>query len=590
MQRLAAATIGAMATVVAGCSFDALELVGAVPSLANACRTDADCGADAQCGPGICVASRGDLASVVLEISPPASAFYGAGDSFIVPVDGVATADFSRALVLPEYVEVASRITADINDPGACPASYVEFDKSLAVHVELTRSDAVWGLPATTYAANATMTDGGWAFSLRVPSGTYDMYVASLAECAAEFPPVLIRRQALAAGNVPSAYNVGTPMLIEGTVKPPIDEATQKPSLDGWSVSLVEPRQGRAISTTHTWMSGDASSFSLRYRPIEAPESPLLVITPPKGLAAPSVVWDLSVVDLDGNGSVDLDMSSVGVQSKVTVRARLIDEAASQANVAGVAGATAKLRSTSLDNISDHGLSAVYETSANADDSGDVTLEVLPGRYRVVVVPPDQSSLAVAESEWVIAPSPLEQAGRTFAVPARTRLSGVIEGPRGGEPFGSISVAVAPSVFAPSSFLERTIAPDPVSPRVTSGFTGSDGRFDIPVDPGSLDFAAQPSADSHFPWLVRSRVKLPSDTLGRMTIGYPVPIRGTLHDPQGNAVQQALLRVYAPLDATGAADVTRPLNDPRIEGVLLVAEARTDELGRFQLLLPAAIH
>ncbi len=574
----------ALAAAAQGCSVQAFDEQAAASSVVNSCSTQAECGPDAQCRSGMCVAALGQLTDVIVEAVPPATAFYGAGDSFLVPVDGVQIADFARDLDLPQYANVQGRVSVDFGQSSTCVASYDAADKSLGVHVQITRSEAAWGLPSATYEANSQLAAGGWEFETRVPSGSYDVYVSPLSDCVSEFPPVLVRGLSFQGpGDVPYALNVAKPSELQGTVK--IDDPAL---LAGWSVSLLDPSQGQVISTVHTWAAGQATDFTLKYHRVDGGEAPLVRVEPPDGIVAPSILWDLSVLDLDGNGQIGLDLTSLRSLSPVRVKAQVVDGDASPGKIVGVKGASVRLRSLTLNYLS--GLSARFDTTVTADEQGQVKVDLLPGRYQVVVFPPDESNLAMTTDEWVVADEPAEQAGRTVEVTTKAVMDGTVLDPLSGNPLVNTSVTATPSAATRTSYLERSLTPPPATPRPGSGFTDGTGSFALTVDSGSFDLAVQPRADSALPWLVRSRLKIPNGGLGTMTVSFPVPVSGVLRDPKGNPVQQALLRVYAPLGPSGATVPAPSLDAPGVQGVLQVAEARTDENGQFRILLPATTH
>ncbi len=583
--------VALLVSLVQGCSVEAFESASAAPPVVNTCSTQAECGANGQCREGMCVAALGQLDDVIVEIVPTAGAHYGAGDSFFVHLGNTSTADFVRDLRLPDYAEIAGRVVPEIESIAGCTSSYDAANNSLAVHVELSRGEASWGLPAASYEATSQWVPGddihpvaGWEFSLNVPTGMYDLYVTALEDCAGVFPPVLVRRLSFRdGGRVPYSLNVASPVELHGTVKLPEAEPDL---LQGWTASILEPLQGRVVSTVHTWGDEGGSEFVLRYHPLEGGVAPLIRLAPPDGVAAPSFLWDLTALDLGGSGTVGLDLQALGGISPVRVHAQVLDAEAPTGKISAVAGASVRLRSLAIDGLP--GLIARYDTTTTTDDRGQVDVELLPGRYKVVVVPPDESNLALTTDEWVIASTPPEQAGRTVEVTRLVQLTGIVHAPLDGTPLQNTTIRLSPTIVASADFLDKTISPPDPAPRPGSGYTDDAGAFAITVDPGSFDMAVQPRTDRALPWLVRSRLKVPNDGLGVMAVSLPVPIAGVLRDPQDNVVQQALLRVYAPLDKTGAAVLAPTLNSPEVAGVLQVAETRTDESGRFLILLPSA--
>ncbi len=570
----------------ASCSVEELADSAPVPRVLNTCQVDADCGTGLQrgmCGSGMCVASSGQVDTAFLEIVPPASAYYGAGDSFLVALDGISRGSWTKDLSLARYANLEGMITTTVNVLGEPPSDSCEqaFDassQSMRVHVELSRSVASRGLPGLTVAANAERAAGStsWVFAASVPAGTYDVYATALAGCDADFPPLFATSQVLEPGDVKLELHVGALSTLSGIVSPPMKTTDEHVSLAGWTVSLVEPEQGKVISTTRKLNDSNPTNFELRYQPL-ADTVPLLQVVPPKDLVAPIVTWDLSVLDLDGDGQVQPSLSTLDLAT-VQVSASVVGD-----DLEPVAGAAVRLRSTGLLGAA-QGLNARYEASATADADGLVTVSLLPGTYQVVVTPPDRMGLSITQAAWTIGRSPPVQAGRTVEVSPMPSVEGAVLDPIASRPIEGIAVSALPSALNTAPYYERILDPAPLVPRVASTITGQDGGFVLGVDPGTVDIAAQPSELSKFPWLVRARVVVPGEPLGPMRISFPVPLAGTLRDPSGNPVQQARLRVFAVLDAK-ADNPSR--GDPGLAGVLQVAEGRTDKYGAFTLLLPS---
>lgn len=568
------------------CSVSELESASAAPSVVNSCEEDADCKTTnthrGTCGSGMCIASSGEISTAFMEVVPPASAYWGAGDSFLVELDNLSHGDWARDIALPKRANIITgRITANaglLGEPPSesCAQVFDPSTQSLRMHLELSRSDASLGLPGWSVTANAEKAkNGGWEFKASVPAGSYDVYATALSGCDADFPPLFAPGQSLESGDVTFELHVGALSTLTGLVTPPTNTTEGHVSLAGWQVSLVEPERGRVISTTRNLNDSNPTNFGIRYQPLTN-AAPLLQLTPPKDTVAPVVFWDLSVLDLDGDGQVEPNLVTLDL-STVQVSGSVVDD-----EVNPVAEASVRIRSTQLLGAA-QGLSARYETTTTSDGEGAISLPLLPGTYQVVVTPPDRAGLAIAETTWTIGRSPAHQAGRTVELPRLARLEGTVLDPVGGRPLGGIPVTVIPSAFGTARFFDRILDAAPLIPRATSGFTDDLGGFSIGVDPGMVDMSAQPRESSKFPWLVRARVEVPADSLGPMFVSFPVPLAGTLRDPSGNPIQQALLKVFALVD---------PSPTPRgssTGGVLRVAEGRTDKLGHFTLLLPAQL-
>jgi len=533
----------------------------------------------------MCVASKGAVDTAIVEIVPPASGYYGAGDSFLMLLENLSHADWSRSITLPKYTALSGTVgttAALLGDPPseACEQAFDATSGTLKVHVELTRSDAVHGLPSVSFAANAELTDSGWRFSADLPAGRYDIYTTVLAGCDADFPPLLTPGQILEPGDVTLETTVGALSTLSGTVTAPLrvpEDPASFISLSGWTVSLIEPQLGRVISTQRKLNDSNPTNFQLRYQPLDG-VSPLVQIAPPEGVTAPTLLWDLAALDLDGDGQVHPDLSALPMAT-VHVKGRVLGP-----NAEPIGGASVKLRTTDI-TLAPQGLNARFETTLVTENDGVIDVELLPGSYQVLVTPPNTSDLAITSAQWVIASTPPEQAGRSVELERAAALDGVVVSPAGSIPLSGLTVGVTPSVTAKKSFLDRSVAPLAATPRSTSGETDAYGAFSLLVDPGRVDFTGRPTADSNFPWLVHARVDIPAASLGTLSPTFPIPIAGKIVDPSGNPVQRAQLRVFALLD--GTSTVTRDLDGA--QGALQVAEGRTNDSGHFQLLLPSTL-
>lgn len=571
----------AAAALAAGCSIEELDADTGLGSVRNECQSSSSCGAGS-CVRGMCVAASGDFDSIIVEIVPPASAYFGAGRPFLIPMSQVRAGAYDQLVQLPNYAHIAGRVTVEptlLGEPisEACAPAYDEANQTLGVHVQLARSDGARGLPSGNYAANAEQKGAGWAFNTVVPAGRYDLYVTALGSCSVEFPPFLLTNQELAAGTVAMDLTVGSVSELSGQIRTPKSTG----SLQDWTISLIEPDQQRLVSTARKLGTGASTNFDrIRYQPLPDNITPIIRLAPPSTIVAPTLFWDLSVVDLDGDGKIELDLSNLDL-STVRVRGR-----AETPEGSGISGATLSLRSTALQAAS-HGLIAVYHTSVQTQPDGTFELELLPGKYRLALVPPDDSALAITRTEWIVAPEPAEQAGRTVQAQGLALVTGTVTAPVTGQPFADMLVSATASPLAPSSAIEQLVNPLLVYPRNGSALTASDGSFSLGLDPGTYDLAAQPGSSSRYPWLLLPQTVVASEglALGELRTSLPVVVSGVLHDPFGNPVQQASLRVFAPVNT--AEEKLDGLE--AASGVLQVYQGRADDNGRFELMLPSSV-
>ncbi|MBI5536877.1 MAG: hypothetical protein HY898_29420 [Deltaproteobacteria bacterium] len=565
---------------IAACSVPSFDTAEKQPVVANSCKIDADCAPNGACaGATICVSSTSTLETVVFEVVPPTSAHFGAGDSFLQIAD-LSEGTNPRDLTLPPYADVTGKIVLDSLSLDAYQNLFDgcvnDADSSLPVHVTATRSDSGYGLPTFSVEADAAREAGGWRYHLSLPPAFYDLYVTALGDC--PMPPVFLPKQDFTEG---AAYAWPTTIsIIE--LKGSINVSTSE-SILGWSIEVLEPVGGKTLSTPRTLKEGPSVPLGFLFyaQPADVTKVPLLRISPPKDVVAPSILWDMSVIDFDNDHSIGLDITQLK-WSSTTVRAR-VESAGSHAPIKN---ASVTLRSTELADAPD-GLTAVYETTVQSDADGMIEAKLVPGTYKLVVVPPDATS-AIRQEVWTVAASSTVQAGRTILLEPAISVTGSARDPLQGAGIAGIQVGLAPW-GKPASVLETSLGMANVLPRSASGLTAADGAFAVGVDPGTFLLSAQTDEANGFPWLIRTAVEVKADgpqplDLGAMTTSYPLVVEGTLRDAWG-AVQQARIRAYAPLAANG----TSARKGEAVQGAVLIAETRSNEGGHYRLLLPSQL-
>ncbi len=567
-----------LVSLFAACSVPATEAASTPTVAENTCSRDSDCNPGV-CGAGRCVAAGTDLDPLILEVVPPASSHFGAGDSFLVEIDNPSDRSRSTArdITLPRYATVEARLVFEpqvwdvLSSTPECDQVRGP-DGSMGVQVSVSRSGRPAGLPIWSSVATAKSGDGGWEFKLSLPADSYDLYLTLLNGCM--LPPVWLRNVQFDSGTYSHpAFKV--PSLAELSGKILLDDSV---SLKDWTIRLIEPTGGLPISTVDEPL----ENFLLYYVPPGAGVTPLVQVAPPQGVVAPTVLWDLSVVDLDNDGKVGLDLSHL-TWSVTTVRARVEREASSQ----GMAGATVVLRSKRLAGAPE-GLTASWETTVRSNAEGDIEAQLVPGDYQVIVTP-ESAADAMTEHTWTVASEPAVQAGRVLTVRSARRLTGIAVEPQGGSPLSSSPAEIVPIAPTPG-MLEIALGAAASSPRSLTAETGSSGEFLLPVDPGLVALLVRTPEESGFPWLVRSGIEVEVGgtadlDLGTLSATYPVMIEGTLRDPDGNLVQRARLRAFGLVGAKGGVVA----KGEAARRALQVAETRSNESGRFRLLLPASV-
>jgi hypothetical protein len=289
---------------------------------------------------------------------------------------------------------------------------------------------------------------------------------------------------------------------------------------------------------------------------------------------------------------------------------------------------TVSFAATSLSEVVG-GVSASFTGSAPVDAFGQVKLRLLPGDYRLRVVPSPDAGLAASElTISVRAGTP--QKANVIAVPRAAQLDGSVLLEDTGAPVEGVEVVLAASKqplggCSPSAspldplckrpraeVLQRALGEDPFVPRSRGAVTQGDGSFKVDeIDcgackPGSgagFDLVLRPPRESGLPWVLRPAQRVDGDrSLQPLHIPAPVtrPIHVTFGDASSDArLPAALVTAYVLLDAD-----SKPVNDPRnvppclgakledpicIQSAVPIAEGRSDINGELLLLLPPSL-
>jgi len=290
------------------------------------------------------------------------------------------------------------------------------------------------------------------------------------------------------------------------------------------------------------------------------------------------------------------------------------------------AGGTVELTATKISGIND-GVFASFSTKVVAAD-GKLAAKVLPGEYRVRVVPDVSSSLAALETVLSVpvtgGPSP-----DVLLVPAAASIRGTATAP-GGAPLDGASVQALPASVgvrncgdgadaaacqaAPLGVIDLALAQDAFLPRPATGLV-SGGQFTLeevdcggctPGNGASFDLSLRPQDGSGLPWGVRPGVRVASAVdVGALRLPLPIVERGVVEIPTEKdpvLVGNALIRAYVLRDDRG-----EPVLDPEglpncatsggttslakqphcVRSALQVAETRGAQDGTFELVLPS---
>lgn len=586
LRRVSAQAIVGGLFALAGCSVEALD-VGGESATRNECSEHRECGGG-RCVSGQCRAEQGEIEALLFEITPPADAPEVAGVRFVESVTGIDPRGGELTVELQHVSSVTGTITptpepfpcpAEINEAGASPSA----DGSLPARVTLRPRQRQLGLAVPSYTSDADFAEGSYRFSATVPPGTYDIYVEPrdvVGECTA--PPQLFRDIVVDASDMGIGLKLNTPEQLDVVVRWPHPETV----LDGWTLDVVEGESGRLLSTRGVLADpvegAEGVDYQVRvaYVPVQpaGSGSELVRLSPPEGLAAPQVIIDRSVVELfeEGVGTIDQFRSLPG---PVQVMGQVSAE-----NSTTVVRATVSLVATELRMISP-GTIAAFERVVETDESGQFSVDLLPGTYRVVALPPVGSGLSPTEAVWQISANQDVQAGRVVELAWNSKIHARVLGPASGVIAGAAVQAIAASGSTSQvGVLDRVLGRTSYTPRADGAVTDADGRFTMVADRGLFDLGVRPGQGTGFSWLVLPGVDAsgPEAALGDVRLPLPVAYKGYVSSAVAAGASSALLRAYAYLNGTVLT------NDPaEATAVLQVAESRVDADGAFQLLIPA---
>jgi hypothetical protein len=353
----------------------------------------------------------------------------------------------------------------------------------------------------------------------------------------------------------------------------------------------VDPVSGRVLSRlagleeSADAVVGRTYRALLEYSPVieegAAVGNELVRLSPPEGAAAPAVFIERSALELLEPGT--------GVMTHFNGLPSVV-ELAGHVTVAGSAEpsrATVSLVATDILEL-EPGVLGSYQRTVEVSEDGRFRVEVLPGTYRVIAVPPVETGLAAAEAVWEVGVQPEVQEGRAIELAGGASIEGIVLGP-GANPATGASVHAVPSPSAArKNVLSQALGDKPFLPRATTAVAGDRGQFQIVADPGTFDVSIRPPEGAGFAWMVRPNVLVPAtgQDLGSITLPLPLSYRGRITSPDTGSVSGALVRAYLFMDASGSYTT----DAEQAAAVVQLAETRADEAGDFHLLIPARLN
>ncbi len=627
----------------------------------NTCASDSDCSGGV-CSAGTCVAYQGLLSTLLLEITPPTTAPGVGGVPFLQVSENVVHSNEDFEIDLP--ATGVSTVHGFVSGSKGCAGA----GSTLPATVTLTPQEQAYGLPTVSYVATTLLGSVSTAcigqfpltvaavqeFSVSVPTGVYDVYVrpvsTGVADAGAddhcEFVPELFLSRSVPVGdsclslpsNPPKELDVDIPWNASAT------------SLDGWTLSVVHPVTGQLLSGLQALHGAPAPIPSggigytavVPYSPIGTddtvkPGQELLRLSPKEGVLGPS--FQLAISGLEALSPKRAIMPDLGVLRPPVTLAAVVYGAAGFATGDDVpVVGTATFTATSLDGIAD-GVFAAFTSSATIASDGTLAAELLPGDYRVRIVPQAGSAFASTETSLTVACQPGAPdscgavSGRTILVPSSASITGSVTAPVGGKALDVASVKAVPAssgtrrcesgidasacAAEPLGVLDLALGDDAFVPQPASGIVDA-GRFDLtgvdcggctPDDGALFDVSIRPPDGSDLPWLVKPDITVSGPvSLGRLQMPLPIIERGIVEIPVGHQspvpVPGALIQAFVVRDADGVpilqpqglpscaaagSPVVSGKPAPCIRSVLQIAETRTGPDAKFDLVLPSTL-
>jgi len=620
MARFVARAAFLLALPLAGCAVSA----GAFSSgdrAVNRCQTNDDCG-DGVCVGQVCATPNGALTSVLLTVTPALS-----GATYYVGYPTEGTDDTGPDDVnVPAMVSIAGFASIDTTPcaPTFIPQQGTSVGTSrlpddpmglnperiMPADVTFVPSASAAGLPPDVY--RAAVDPSGYSFSTSLPPGDYDVYIRPYKQplddkgntmCAV--PPRVLRKQTVT-GNLNFKLKLASHLDVQVVWAKDV-------SPEGWIVDLIDPSTGYPISTPRVLHEqGDFVSsgtqdatyqITLDYVPTTGPDGKALStgtdvirIRPPEvptgypPPVAPTLLTQLSGAAL-GNDSTNAKAvvrQAKPIPDKVTLE---ITTEIADGHVPTAANVT--LTARSLPGFDD--VSTSFTRSVTTDATGLATVDLLPGRYRVVATPNGScdltSCLGTTETEWNITASTGTQGGWLLAFKDAAVISGKAVVPSGEPAVGALVRALASASIVDSNQMDLGDGLAPSLPRATFGQVNAQGDFGLDVDDGTYEFRVEPDPSTGFAWYVRPIVPISAGDGGNLdVVRLPLPVvhRGTLSTGTGDGrvtLPSALIRAFAYTRPDGSITPT-PTSDAI---AVQVAETHSDAAGNFSLLLPSSL-
>lgn len=564
-----------LVTLLAACSFEA---DAAATIEVNSCTLDADCGGDARCEGGMCVARDvPEPLSVMLQVAPVrmpdgSEALPMTLERFLLE------GELARGWALPSPVTVSGRIHRS--------------GTSVEAEVRFTPASAVRGVTTVPVVVSTleTSVGDGTDYTVRLLDGVeYRMEVLPLAP---ELPPVSLLVTAQAEGRADADFDA---LALEARTF----RVRGGPAGESLLVRAFDRETGEALSSSAPVVDGEAT---LLFAPEPGPFR--VEVTVEQEYAEAVALRASSATDCDASAPsyptfvIDDDAIRTGSDGAGVIELPALPERIRYEGIVALCPAASPgsapeslpidLRSTDVRLEGDTAVRADFvATTSAAVDLGEARfcVEVFQGAYEVVITPPSGLACALfAETRIIEAPDGVAATGALLELPSSAYLSGSLQ-TGDGTPIGGATIEV--QALGRDEGIELAEDDLSVTRYNRSKQTTSDeaGDFRVPVDVGSYDVLVKPPAGSGYPWRVLYDVAIGAreiDFASVIEVGSPVRIEGDLAYTDESSAATATLEGA---EVKAFAVVEDPFDTER---AVPIGKTVADGDGKFTLLLSAS--
>lgn len=608
------------AGLVSAC-FDVEPPPDAEQSTTNQCTASTDC-SQGRCTPGgVCSAESTELEELVLELSPPDTQerFGGARSYFTLRLEKGRLVPNQVTIKYPRTVrgDIALVFGAGDCRPSPVVVSFVPTESHLGLE---TRRYTTVSEVGTAIVDKRHVDTHRYSLS-GIPEGTYDVFLedaervdnSQRPEC--EIAPQSIRVLSITSEEAVSKFLRDLVQDAARTLRVVVPWSSQ---YEGWKVDVIHPLTAERLSSRAvlTAPPDGATSVSVDLRlsavmgsDVIGPNHELLRLTPPPGVAAPTITMVLAGLEVFDRGEA-LVPSLGDLPQPVDYQAWVW-----RSREGGAVQGRVQFTALSLESVAP-GVDASFERRATIGGGGLVKADLPPGRYLARVFPDPQSDLAWQETELTVW-SPTNgggttQGGHVIVVPEAAQLHGSVRFGRRLPPVGTQVVAQGlpgwPESFLPEldTFALPWASALVEGDRFTLGGLTCRGCEEAAGAAAVYNLFVRPSEKSGLPWIVAvgERVGAPDVEVKDLSLELPYAWTGKLNVESAAGpipLPRFSVRAFATIGKDGlpvpAADLPRcsSLTSTQLETLpcvaraLEVASTRTSTDGSFTLLIPQRV-